>query len=253
MNLVTIDSIIRTYIIERGLVWHDYFRLLTIAIQGVKKLAEDIDIGTNVKAEYIDVDATGRLQVPATSTQVIGVYVENGDKILPLSREDTINPLTKLNEAGDPVKRGVEERLISDNVTLTEIGYFYYNNANDKGEWLGREFGRPSNQPWNYQQFNGEIQLDTALNLDCVLVLYNTNGLKVSEANVIHPLAEQAIKFYMDWNFTDRGVKKGIWEKQNDGKAYYNEKRALYGRISGLTWSEYLKTVRELQVNAPKY
>ncbi len=253
MKLLTLDSIVRTYLLERVLVWHDYFRVLTMAISGLKKLSEDIDLGTNVKSMLIDVSETGRIILPQDCVKVVNLAVENGDKVLAMSKADNINPIVLRDSQGEPVKRSLPERIYGDDITLTEIGYYYANRINDKGEWLGREFGRPSEQPYLYQQFGGEIQLDVRLNLDCVLLIYQTDGLKVSEANVVNPLAEQAIKFYVDWHWMERGQKKGIWEKKNEGSAYYAEKRNLYGRIHGLTWSEYLRTVRDFQVNAPKY
>lgn len=248
MNLLTLDSVIRTYILERGMVWHDYFRCLTIAITGYKKLCEDINLGTNVKAQLIDVTETGRLLIPSDATSVIGLYIENGDKILPMAYSDDIHPIVKKDDTGTPVKRDLEPGII-----YYSADYYYDSVSNDKGEYTGRNFGVPSAQPYKFKIIDGEIQLDTRLQLDCVLVIYTTNGLSVTDVNMVHPLAEEAIKLFIDSRWNERGQKKGIWEKRNEDNAFLNEKRLLKGRINGLTWAQYLSTVREFQVATAKY
>lgn len=253
MKLITLDSIVRTYLLERDMEWHDYFKTLVLAQTALKDLGRDIDISINVKADLIGVDPTNKILVPLDCVQVIGLYVENGDKILPISRTDTINPLTLNNEQGDPIRRPLPERIYKENVSLVDIGYYYNTRINDKGEYLGRNFGTPSEQPYQWQQFGNEIRLDVRINTDCILMVYVTDGLKTTEKNVVHPLAEEAIKTFIDWKWMDKGQRKGIWEKRGDKSNYFTEKRNLYGRIHGLKWDEYIRTVRELQINGAKY
>jgi len=248
MNLLTLDSVIRTYLLERSMVWHDYFRALTIAITGYKKLCEDINLGTNVKAVVIDVTNTGRMIAPPDCTSVIGLYIQNGDKIMPMSQSDDINPLIKRDDTGTPVKRDQEEGSV-----YYGADYYYEAVTNDKGEYTGRDFGTPAAQPFKYRQIDGEIQLDTRIETSCVLVVYTTNGLSVTDVNMVHPLAEEAIKLYIDAKWSERGQKKGIWEKKNEEGAFLNEKRLLKGRINGLTWAQYISTIREFQVATAKY
>ncbi len=111
MKLLTLDSIVRTYLLERGLVWHDYFRVLTMAISGLKKLSEDIDLGTNVKSMLIDVSETGRIILPQDCVKVVNLAVENGDKVLSMSKADNINPIVLRDSQGEPVKRSLPERI----------------------------------------------------------------------------------------------------------------------------------------------
>lgn len=248
MNLVTLDSVIRSYLVEKGMVWHDYFRCLAISIAGYKKLCEDINLGSNVKAALLDVTNTGRLLMPSDAIDLIGVYIENGDKILPMSNSEDINPLVLKDNTGTPVKRGVQQ-----DTTYYEVDYYYAASVNDKGSYVGRNFGNPTPQPYKYKRTGNEVQFDTRLNLDCVLVIYMTNGLGVTDQTMVHPMSEQAIKLYLDWKWTERGYKKGIWEKKNEESAFLNEKRLLYGRLNGLTWAEYMSTIREFRVNTAKY
>lgn len=248
MNLLTLDSVIRTYILERAMTWHDYFRCLTIAITGYKKLCEDINLGTNVKAQVLDVSVTGRILIPVDATSVIGLYVENGDKILPMAPSDDINPLVLKDNTGTAVKRNAESGIV-----YYSADYYFDAITNDKGEYSGRNFGIPAEQAYKYKLIDGEIQLDTRLSLECVLVVYTTNGLSVTDVNMVHPLAEEAIKLFIDSRWTERGQKKGIWEKRNEDNAFLNEKRLLKGRINGLTWAQYLSTIREFQVATAKY
>ena len=253
MKLLTLDSIVRTYILERGMEWHDYFKTLVLAQTALKELGRDIDIAINVKADTIGVDPTNKILVPLDCVQVIGLYVENGDKIAPISRTDTINPLTLNNEQGDPIRRPLQERIYKENISMIDIGYYYNTRINDKGEYLGRNFGTPSEQPYQWQQFGSEIRLDVRINTDCILMVYVTDGLKTTEKNVVHPYAEEAVKAFIDWKWMERGQKKGVWEKRGEKTDYFTEKRNLYGRIHGLRWDEYLRTVRELQINGAKY
>jgi hypothetical protein len=252
MNLTTLDSIVRSYILERNLVWHDYFKVLVLAQTAFKEIGMDVDVATNVKADLINVDETNKMLVPLDCTQVIGIYIENGDKILPISRTDNINPLTLNNDQGDPVRRSIQQRFYNESISLVDISYYFSSRLNDKGEYLGRAFGFPSEQPYKWQQFGNEIRLDVRIHTDCVLMVYNTNGLSTTVKNVVHPLAEEAIKSFIDWKMWS-SQKKGVWEGRDAKSNYFNEKKKLYGRIHGLRWDEYIATIRELQVNAPKY
>lgn len=217
--MITIDSIIRSYIHRRGLVWHDYFRLLTLAISGVKDLAMDIDIGTNIKAIEIDVDDTGNIDLPEDLVQIISLNTSLYDKIYPLSKSININPLIK-HEDGDPVKRGND--------------YTEYRNG----------YGAVGQSIYSYERFGTRAQLDSALNLSCIVVIYTTTGISVTSANMIHPYAEDAVVLWMD---KEGGGQKGIWEKQNERRTYYQAKRSLYGRLHGMSSADYIKTIRDYQ------
>jgi hypothetical protein len=253
MKLITLDSIVRAYILERNLVWHDYFKVLVLAQTALKEIGMDVDIAINVKADLINVDPTNKLLIPLDCTQVIGLYIENGDKVLPISRTEEINPMTLNNEQGDPIRRPLQSRMYNESISLVDISYYFNSRLNDKGEYLGRSFGFPSEQPYQWQQFGNEIRLDVRINTECVLMIYNSTGLSPTVKNVVHPLAEETIKSFLDWKFIDGPKKRGVWEGREAKNIYYNEKRKLYGRIHGLVWDEYIRTIRELQVNAAKY
>ena len=92
-RLITLDSVVRSYIHERGMLWHDYFRLLSIAIAGLKDLAKDLNISDNLKACEIPVDETGRAQLPGDLVNLIKVAIPNGDKLLPIPKTENINPV----------------------------------------------------------------------------------------------------------------------------------------------------------------
>lgn len=252
MNLITLDSISRTYILEREMVWHDYFRVLVLAQTALKEIGKDIDIAVNVKADTLTVDSTNKIIVPLDCVQVIGLYVENGDKIYPMSQSENINPIQLKNEQGEPIRRDIEDNSFSQ---VAPFGgeAFYGSITNDKGEYMGRNFGSPSVQPFKWQQFGKEIRLDTQVQADCILIIYTTTGISTTDKNVVHPLAEETIKAFIDWKWTTRGQNKGIWEKRNEDTVFKNEKRLLKGRINGLTWPQYLSTIRQFQVNTAKY
>lgn len=256
MKLLTLDSIVRTYLLERNMEWHDYFRTLVLAQTALKELGRDIDLATNVKADIIGVDATNKILIPLDCTQIIGLYIENGDKAVPLSRTDNINPMTLNDDQGNPIRRPLQERIYKESISMIDVGYYYNTRINDKGEYLGRNFGMPSEQPFQWQQHGSEIRLDVRVHTDCILMIYVTDGLRTTEKNVVHPYAEEAIKAFIKWKGTDSVYTRGsmgIWEERGRKSNYHIEKRNLYGRIHGLTFDEYLRTVRELQINAPKY
>jgi|GEM_PF-2563522 len=239
-NLLTVDSLIRTYIHERGMVWHDYLRVLSVALSGVRDLSKDINIGSNYKAKEIDVDDSNAAYLPTDCIKVNKVCIEAGDKILPMANINNMNPLQKFVN-GEPVKRGVRERLF-----YQDFNYYFNSNLTNRAENLGREFGTPSSQPYGYQIFGNRIQLDSRLNLSCILVIYNTTGTNISDINMIHPWAEEPLKLWIDWKFPD--INRGIYEKRTGRKDYYDSKAALYGAIHGLSYEDYMKIVRDNNV-----
>jgi hypothetical protein len=224
--------------------------LLSIAIAGVKELAKDVDIGSNIKSKILEPTETGRIVIPLDAVKVINLYIENGDKILPLAKTDNINPIVLKDTDGNAIRR-VQEESRPRPIGYTDYNYFG-SRFNRNGEYLGGEFGTPVVQPYKWEQFDGEIQVDVRVNSGCMLMVYQTDGLGVSDITVISPLAEEAIKSFMSHKWMERGQKKGIWEGKNDKSDFYNEARLLNSRVNGLTYAEYMATVRELEVNAPK-
>lgn len=248
MELISLNSIVRSYLNERGLILHDYFRILSIAIAGVKDIAKDVEISGNVKAKEINIDETGRGILPSDAVQIIKVCIKNGDKIVGLANIDNINPLPKRDSQGNKVKRGIESERRTEGITFIDLQYWWSAQVNDKGEFQGRRFGTPPRQPMNYQIFGDQIQLDTRLNLDCVTVIYQTNGVKISDINMIHSYADEVVKLWIDWKFQERDNRKGLWETQNAKRDYSLKKQALYAMIHGIGYEELMKTIRDKQV-----
>lgn len=244
MELLTIDSIVRTHIQERGLVLHDYFRLLTLALSAVKDISMDIDINSNVKAKYIDVDSSGAALKPTEAIEIIKICVEYGDKILPMASVDNINPIQKF-EKGYPVKR---DQQPSNEIAFYDLNYFFTDRVTERGENSGQLFGVPTTQKFLYQEFEDRIQFDTRLNLNCVIVLYTTSGVNYSDITTVHPYAEEAIKAFMFSRFEGRRDRKGVYQGQYDRREYTNEKRKLNARLNGLGYAEYLQIIRSTNV-----
>ena len=248
MQLISLNSIVRSYIHERGLLWHDYFRLLSVAIAGLKDIAKDVEISGNVKAKEIDIDTTGRGVLPADAVNIIKVCINNGDKVVGLAKIDDINPLPARDDQGNAVKRSIESERRTEGITFIDLQYWWSAQVNDKGEFLGRRFGSPPRQPMNYQIFEDQIQLDTRLNFDCVTVIYQTNGVMFSDINMVQTHTDEVIKLWMDWKYQDRDNRKGLWETQNAKRDYTLKKQALYAMIHGIGYEELMKTIRDKQV-----
>lgn len=208
--MVTVDSIVRSYILQRNLVWHDYFRLLVIALGAVKEISMDVNISSNVKAIEIDVDEVGNIYLPDDLIEPISLSISKYDKIKGMAKSGSINPIIKI-EDGEEVKRGASS---------------------------------DTRQIHNFQRFGDRIQLDSRLSLNCVVLVYTSSGV-ISGINLVHPWSESTIKAYMDWKFVES--RKGIWENQNDKRAFYVSLRKLYGRIEGFSYEDYMRTVRNYQ------
>jgi len=231
-SLLTVDSLIRMYLHERGMVWHDYVRVLSVALSGVRDLAKEINIGSNYKALEITVDETNSVYLPNGCIKVNKVCIESGDMILPMANVDNMNPLQKFVN-GDAVKRNPRPTT-----EYYDIGYHY--------NYVTRSFGKPVSQPYNYQVIGNRIQLDSRVDIGCILVLYTTNGTSMSDVNMIHPWAEEALKLWIDWKFPD--MNRGIYEKRSGRKDYYDAKAALYGAIHGFSYEDYMEIVRKNNV-----
>lgn len=239
-NLLTLDSFVRTYLTERAMVWHDYLRVLAVSLSGVRDLSKDINIGSNIKAKELEVDQSNAVYLPSECVKVFKVCIESGDKILGMAEVGNINPLQKF-ENGVAVKRPIRPKPV-----YQDIDFYYRSRITERGEFLGRDFGVPEQQPFAYQVFGNRIQLDSMISADCVLVLYITDGTNMTDINMIHPWAEEALKLWVDWKFPN--MERGIYEKRSGRKDYYDAKAALYGAIHGIGYEDYMKIVRDYNV-----
>jgi hypothetical protein len=202
----------------------------------------DVNIGTNIKIIEIPVNEFNEAYLPNNCVAANKILIGDGDNLYGLAKVNNLNPIPQVDATGVRTKRLASEPTGDHPTGAFPTGIFPFVHMTQSGEYAGRFFGVQTQQPFAYQDFGYKIQLDARLDVDCVYVIYTTRGVHLSDNNLIHPWAEDAVKCYMDWKYVD--AKKGIWENQNERRHYHIEKRNAYGRIQGLGFEEYMEIVR---------
>lgn len=242
----TIDSITRGWLLKRGLPIHYYLEGLFHSTNALRELSFDtLKIINTVR---LPVNDNYSVDLPDDFVDDLGLSIPVGDRLQPVSKNDSINPLPAIDSTGafalpnDPTN-SAEQTVF--NITPT---YTWFWNINDWGEPTGRYFGAGGGAKLNGYRVVKErrqIQLTETFSSDSVVLMYISNGLSVDNATQVDFQATAAIQAYTDWQRSPNAA----FKDSGEARTFYNERRLLRSRLNDLTITD-LKDIFRSQINA---
>ncbi len=244
MVLTTIDSIIRRYLLEKGLPIHFYAEALFNASTCFRELSIDTLQVVNTKRlpinEYFAVD------LPDDYIDDVMVGVPAGQYVQPIPKKSGITPLRLTDSDGNYTTYASQETDATDAVQyngdfIPAIGWYW--NINDFGESVGRYFGASGGAAPNTYSIVKErrqIQLPESFIGTSIILVYISDGQTIDSATQIDTQAFYTIQSWIAWKHSPNA--QNLFSPE--ARYYLNEKRKLKARMNELTLNDIKDIIR---------
>jgi hypothetical protein len=240
----TMDSIVRTVLMELNLPIHFYFRAATIGIRTMR----DINLGTlpYVKTARLTVDAFNECNIPADLVDWIKVGTEKGAEIVPMGENRSYNRLPKLDDADAQIAYN-EPAGHTVSINSSFNNYTFGRSINDYGEITGKMFGLGGGTRADEFKFfaeRGKILVGGNLTdgdtIYIEYVAYDTSQFHTGIPIVATPFIEQSIKF----NFARYDRTGRLGDINREQQILSLEKRKLRSALTSIDTDTMLRLFR---------
>jgi len=251
MKLTTLDTIVRRGLLEAGLPIHYYFEYL---IHGATCLRElSFDTLKIVNTVQLPVNDYGAVDLPDDFVDDVSVGYFGGGALQKLPHIDSISPLRLHNPTTGqfthpslPVYNqngtGVNNVTDGNNLFLGGLGIFWFWNINDFGEPTGRFFGATGGTSIGYKiiKERRQIQMSYGFERKSIVLQYISDGQSIDNATQIDSQAIQCIRAWQEWKKSPNANN----DYSAEAISFYNRKKNLRSRLSGLTLVDVKNTLR---------
>ena len=241
MVLTTIDSIIRRYLLEKGLPIHFYAEALFNASTCFRELS--IDTLQVVNTKRLPINSYFAVDLPDDFIDDVMVGVPAGQYVQPIPKKRGLTPLRLTDDNGDYTtyaSLGTDAVQYNGNF-IPAIGWYW--NINEFGESVGRYFGASGGAAPNTYSIVKErrqIQLPESFVGTSIILVYISDGQTVDAATQIDTQAFYAIQSWIAWKQSPNA--QNLFSPE--GRYYLNEKRKLRARTSDLTLNDIKDIIR---------
>lgn len=247
-GFVTLDSIVRSALMDLGESLHRYEQFKHFAISGYR--AFNFDMAQSVKTVQLDLTAWKSAETPVDYVDwvMVGFLVDN--KIRAFTNDERIS-LYQPDEDGDGFP---DERTTGDDTSPitddTNSRIWFWSGLNQYGEDTGQLYGLTTKFNGNgYFKWNSErreFQFDVCVNADTKIYLeYITDGFDPNEATVVNLYAADLIRLYIHWQRLKYAKSSPLWQIREAKDDYYTEFRKVQGRIQKITVEDVLDCARD--------
>jgi hypothetical protein len=246
-GIVTLDSIIRSALMDLGVGLERYEQFKHWAIEGLRDF--HFDMAQEIKTVQLPLTAWKAIELPTDFVDwaMIGVVVNNqvqcftNDERISLFREDSdedgeidalVAPVTQ------PVGDSPTDRL------------WFWNSYNANGEYAGQLFGLTvKDNGVGYYRMNkerGEIQFSPHVDGNTKIYMeYISDGYNPSEKTVVNIYAAKLIKLYIHWQRTKFSTSATVMAKREAKDDYWNEYSKVQNRLNPITVADVLECARD--------
>lgn len=251
MTQYTLDSIVRSYLIDRGQdSMHEYPRTLKAAISTLKDL--HYDVSGVPKVEVLTVEDNGRATLPPDVIRVIrlgfsdgnGRYVEiYTDDNLIVNAQGSYNTETNQNQ--------VQSANIGAPFNVTPVDY---SSMFRNGQALGRWYGNKGGGAYTYRMDWDRGLLEFSSNVGGqVIVEYLSDPNKVGAEYMVHPFLVDAIEYGIHYRLMKFKRSYSLSERQIARSDYLNAKHHAKVRFACESIGNMINASRTTKNGSAKY
>jgi hypothetical protein len=253
--VISLDQIVKNILLKRRYSFHWYIELLVYAKDGLRTIAQDIEI---VAPRYKLLPVTDyRIDWPTDYMDYTAVSVRVDQYIHPLVEDDALQLVPNYDENFDiqPYNQGIATSPNYGQFGGYYAGYGYpfsywaLNNWNSWGENTGRQFGGITsyNDTFKVDKRARQIKINENLCVTEVLLEYISNGMDSDSATHIDSYAKDAIEAYCYWQFKENNRTYSAGEAEAARQLFLNQLPILRARISDLTITKMKRLIQKNQ------
>jgi hypothetical protein len=259
MILATLDVITRRALLEDNLPIHYYFEYLLHASTCLRELS--FDTLKIVNTIELPVNDYGAVDLPDDFVDEVSVGYYGAGVLQPLPHQDWISPIRMHDPStGQYVKpqipfNGVVPTDVNNvnsgnDLFLGGLGIFWFWNVSDFGEPTGRFFGSTGGTQIGYKVIKErrQIQMSYGYERKSIVLQYISDGQSIDNASQIDTQAIQTIRAWQEWKHSPNANN----EYSPEAMAFWNRKKTLRSRLSGLTLVDVKNALRSGYTGAVK-
>lgn len=257
MTTVSLDAVIRNFIMKRGYTFHWYIQFAVYASECLRELSmDDLHVVNTVKLP-VDQD-TNEATIPDDYQDYVKVGVQAGQYVRPLIETQGLNQLQARTSDFTPTTYG---QLTTDNpqniIYYGTLYPFYWNTVawNDYGEPTGRFFGLGAgsqDDTFTVIKSRNVIKVTENLSTDHIILQYIGDGTSSDAATQIDPYAFMTISNYIMYQMKENSRTYSDNEAERARQLYINERLILRARLNGLTTEVFKRAMQKGTAAAPK-
>lgn len=237
--MTTLDSIVRSALIQKNLTMHYYIRFMSWAHDALREV--ELDAIGGIKSVTLTVDNLAQAKIPDDLVDWVRVGVVNGQYVLNLGLTQRFN--RQLNVEDGVIK---PYGVAPNSTNLSDFNYPFWDTwYNEHGEALGQVYGGSGTRDDEFMfipergviQFNVNYKVGDKIILDYI---YTSNCADA----YVHRYAEGAIQAYIEYKYVMHTPRQSVYERNAAREEFYNQLRMLHARINNLTPQEVIR-VRE--------
>jgi len=244
MKTKSLNIIVRDALLDNGLPLHYYTRYLHHALRITDELSMDYNMG-NIKMVKLNLTSYQRAVLPNDFIDLVDVSAKQGERLLPLERDRTLNKMYNYDESGSRIPYPSDTTLNYDsefNYNLISGG----NNLNTRGELIGRYYGKQRKPLLMYDidTINSEIVFSNTTTFTEITLVYISSAVSKSSANLVTPYATDVITKYVQMKATQvDGGRIGMLQiyKQD----FENARRIFRARMNSMDYAEMVGLIRK--------
>lgn len=218
-----LDSIVRAIIIERGLLPHDYIRLLSFGLNCLKEL--NLDSIGKVKTVILKPDEYSQAPLPCDYVDWVRVGQPNGQYFIQFGPSNKLHRNKQLVDGQYTPRASVELGWESDYVYEWFDHYCHPN--------LG--WNLPRGDEFMILEEQDKIQFKIGYKAGSEITMDYIYFDKTSASSNVHKYAEETIKAYMEYKHMLAFPKIQAYDKAEAKRNYQEQRTILDRRLNDLT------------------
>lgn len=241
----TLDSVIKSYLILKGdMTEHKYFRMLDIAISGMRELSQDVN--PVKKVVEIDIQDNNTIDLPNDYMDYTFIGVDANGQLVSLGLNNGISKLTGVDDCGDPTLNNVD----TDGVAIPL--------ATRNGQTIGKMYGMGGgSNEYGYFRVdleNSRIILDlySGFPYTTIVMEYICDPSLIDDKTEVHSYDVDALKAYMWYYDILTSRTRPMNEKMMAKDNWYNLKRMAKQKHKSFTLEEAAQSIRKSLKQSPK-
>ena len=241
MILNTMDYIVRNNLLRQGKPLHFYLQSLIYGCEALSELTmDDLKI---VHTQILPIDENGAAELPESYNDYVGCFIKTGQKLQPLTYDDSINPLNNydadfnITRWDNPTTNSSNDQSVVQISGLLNTWWFGFSPYDSLGEPTGRFFGvgNPTNLTFKIIKERNKIQLNERMSATEIVFQWVGDGRNSDAVSSVESYALDTIRNYINYRLKDFNRSYSRGEVEQAKQEYINSRKILRARKSDLT------------------
>jgi hypothetical protein len=196
-----------------------------------------------VQTRILPVNDYNACDLPETFTQEVGVFIKSGDKLQPLTQDDSINPLNNydsdfaITRWDNPTTTDSTDQSVVQISGLLNTWWYGFSPYDSLGEPTGRFFGigNPTNKTYKIIKERNQIQLSESMSTPEIVLQWIDDGRNSDAVTSVEPFALPVINQYIKYGLKNCNRTYSRSEVEYEYQKYIQQRKILRSRKSDLT------------------